>query len=132
MERAMAGAAELMEYCVAVGGALSGEHGIGLEKKQFMPLVFTEEDLDAMRRVRAAFAPENRLNPGTHTHTHTCTRSTNTHVQKHKHSHAHRHLHMPKFGLMTSFDVIYRGFNLLLGFRLCPESPLPPDTQSNC
>lgn len=64
MERAMAGAAELMEYCVAVGGALSGEHGIGLEKKQFMPLVFTEEDLAAMRRVRAAFAPENRLNPG--------------------------------------------------------------------
>ncbi len=64
MERAMAGAAELMEYCVAVGGSLSGEHGIGLEKKQFMPLVFTEEDLDAMRRVRAAFAPANRLNPG--------------------------------------------------------------------
>ncbi len=64
MERAMAGAAELMEYCVAVGGSLSGEHGIGLEKKQFMPLVFTKEDLDAMRRVRAAFAPANRLNPG--------------------------------------------------------------------
>ena len=64
MARAMAGAAELMEYCVAVGGSLSGEHGIGLEKKQFMPLVFTAEDLDAMRRVRAAFAPENRLNPG--------------------------------------------------------------------
>ena len=60
----MAGAAELMEYCVAVGGALSGEHGIGLEKKQFMPLVFTEADLNAMRRTRAAFAPENRLNPG--------------------------------------------------------------------
>ena len=64
MARAMAGAAELMEYCVAVGGSLSGEHGIGLEKKQFMPLVFTAEDLDAMRRVRAAFAPANRLNPG--------------------------------------------------------------------
>ena len=64
MSRAMAGAAELMEYCVAVGGSLSGEHGIGLEKKQFMPLVFTEEDLAAMRRVRAAFAPANRLNPG--------------------------------------------------------------------
>ena len=64
MARAMAGAAELMEYCVAVGGTLSGEHGIGLEKKQFMPLVFTEADLNAMRRTRAAFAPENRLNPG--------------------------------------------------------------------
>ncbi len=63
-ERAMAGAAELMEYCVALGGSLSGEHGIGLEKKQFMPLVFTEKDLDTMRLVRHAFAPYNRLNPG--------------------------------------------------------------------
>ncbi len=64
VEKAMAGASELMEYCVAVGGALSGEHGIGLEKKQFMPLVFTDEDLAAMRLVRDAFAPANRLNPG--------------------------------------------------------------------
>ena len=63
-ERAMAAASELMEYCVAVGGSLSGEHGIGLEKKQYMPLVFNEEDLDAMRRVRDSFAPANRLNPG--------------------------------------------------------------------
>ncbi len=64
MERAMAGAAELMEYCVAMGGTLSGEHGIGLEKKRFMPLVFTPADLAAMRLVRDAFAPDNRLNPG--------------------------------------------------------------------
>ena len=63
-ERAMAGAAELMEYCVAMGGTLSGEHGIGLEKKQFMPLVFTDADLAVMRRARDAFAPANRLNPG--------------------------------------------------------------------
>ena len=63
-ERAMAGAAELMEYCVAMGGTLSGEHGIGLEKKQFMPLVFTDADLAVMRRTRDAFAPANRLNPG--------------------------------------------------------------------
>ena len=60
----MAVAAELMEYCVAVGGTLSGEHGIGLEKKEFMPLVFTEGDMAVMRQVRDAFAPNNRLNPG--------------------------------------------------------------------
>ncbi|MFQ6026416.1 MAG: FAD-binding oxidoreductase [Dehalococcoidia bacterium] len=64
LERVMAAASELMEYCVAVGGSLSGEHGIGLEKKQYMPLVFNEEDLEAMRRVRDSFAPANRLNPG--------------------------------------------------------------------
>jgi glycolate oxidase len=64
LDRAMKAAAEIMEYCVAVGGTLSGEHGIGLEKKEFMPLVFTEADMAAMRKARDAFAPANRLNPG--------------------------------------------------------------------
>ena len=64
LPKVMAAAGELMEYCVEVGGTLSGEHGIGLEKKEFMPLVFTEEDMAAMRLARDAFAPANRLNPG--------------------------------------------------------------------
>ena len=64
LDRAMAGAAELMEYCVEMGGTLSGEHGIGLEKKHFMPLVFSNEDMAAMQQVRDAFAPANRINPG--------------------------------------------------------------------
>jgi glycolate oxidase len=63
-ERAMQAAAEMMEYCVAVGGTLSGEHGIGLEKKEYMPLVFNEADMQRMIQVRDAFAPGNRLNPG--------------------------------------------------------------------
>ncbi len=64
LDRVQAAASELMEYCVSVGGTLSGEHGIGLEKKEFMPLVFTEDDMAVMRQVRDAFAPSNRLNPG--------------------------------------------------------------------
>ena len=64
MENAMAAAAELMEECALLGGTLSGEHGIGLEKKEFMPLVYTDADMTAMQLVREAFAPENRLNPG--------------------------------------------------------------------
>ena len=64
MENAMAAAAELMEECAALGGTLSGEHGIGLEKKEFMPLVYTQDDMAAMQKVREAFAPANRLNPG--------------------------------------------------------------------
>ncbi len=64
MENAMAAAAELMEECALLGGTLSGEHGIGLEKKEFMPLVYTDADMAAMQRVREAFAPQNRLNPG--------------------------------------------------------------------
>ena len=53
-----------MEYCAAVGGTLSGEHGIGLEKKEFMPLVFNPDDMNAMKQARNAFAPKNNLNPG--------------------------------------------------------------------
>ena len=64
MDQAMAAAAELMQECAALGGTLSGEHGIGLEKKEFMPLVYTDDDMAAMQRVREAFAPQNRLNPG--------------------------------------------------------------------
>ncbi|MEK7814684.1 MAG: FAD-linked oxidase C-terminal domain-containing protein [Chloroflexota bacterium] len=56
--------AEVLKVCVAAGGTLTGEHGVGLEKKALMPLVFSEADLAAMRRVRDAFAPANRLNPG--------------------------------------------------------------------
>ena len=58
-----AGAA-VLEVCVQAGGTLSGEHGVGLEKKELMPLVFTEADMAAMREVRDAFAPARRLNPG--------------------------------------------------------------------
>ena len=56
--------AEVLEVCVAAGGALTGEHGVGLEKKEQMPLVYSEEDMAVMRRVRDAFAPGNRINPG--------------------------------------------------------------------
>ena len=45
-------------------GTLTGEHGVGLEKKEYMPLVFTNADMEAMKLVRDAFAPGNRLNPG--------------------------------------------------------------------
>ena len=64
LPKAMQAAAELMEYCAEVGGTLSGEHGIGLEKKEFMPLVFSDDDMAVMRLARDAFAPQNRLNPG--------------------------------------------------------------------
>jgi glycolate oxidase subunit GlcD len=55
---------EIMKLCVGVGGSLSGEHGIGYEKKDFMGLVFSDPDLDAMMRVKRVFNPDGRLNPG--------------------------------------------------------------------
>ena len=49
--------------CVAAGGTLSGEHGIGLEKRDAMVLVFSEADLEAQKWLREAFDPEGRCNP---------------------------------------------------------------------
>ena len=63
LDRVLAAADELVRLCVDAGGALSGEHGIGLEKRDFMPLVFTEEDLSAQACVRSAFDPDGRMNP---------------------------------------------------------------------
>jgi FAD/FMN-containing dehydrogenase len=54
---------EIMKLCADVGGSLSGEHGIGYEKKEFMDLVFTEADLDTMMRVKRVFNPDGLLNP---------------------------------------------------------------------
>jgi glycolate oxidase subunit GlcD len=62
--RVVAAGREIMEACLRAGGALSGEHGIGLEKKDFMPLLFTPDDLEVMSRVRIAFNPDDLLNPG--------------------------------------------------------------------
>jgi glycolate oxidase len=53
----------ILEACVAAGGVLSGEHGIGLEKREHMPMVFGPDDLDAQARLRDAFDPEGRANP---------------------------------------------------------------------
>jgi glycolate oxidase len=63
-KRVVAAGIEIMTFCVAVGGALTGEHGVGMEKNELMPLMFTPDDLALMERVRAAFNPTGRLNPG--------------------------------------------------------------------
>ncbi|HEX4543843.1 MAG TPA: FAD-linked oxidase C-terminal domain-containing protein [Candidatus Acidoferrum sp.] len=64
LERAMQASAEIIRYCVEVGGALTGEHGVGMEKSELMPLLFSEADFDLMRRVHDAFNPDSSLNPG--------------------------------------------------------------------
>ena len=63
-EAALAIAGEILELCVEVGGVLSGEHGIGLEKLEYMPLMFTDADMDAMARLDPAFAVNGMFNPG--------------------------------------------------------------------
>ncbi|BCB86359.1 FAD-linked oxidase C-terminal domain-containing protein [Phytohabitans suffuscus] len=63
-ERAEALSTAIAELCVELGGSLSGEHGIGTDKACSMPLMFSEDDLATMRRLRAAFDPEGLCNPG--------------------------------------------------------------------
>ena len=62
--RALEIGGEILKLCVEVGGFLSGEHGIGLEKQEYMPLMFTDDDLEAMAKLKPAFATNDRFNPG--------------------------------------------------------------------
>jgi glycolate oxidase len=62
-ERVHAAGDAIIRACVAAGGVLSGEHGIGLEKRDAMPLIFSADDLDAQARLRDAFDPEGAANP---------------------------------------------------------------------
>jgi glycolate oxidase len=55
--------ARILELCIAKGGSITGEHGVGEEKKQMMAKMFSEPDLDTMQRVRCAFDPLNLSNP---------------------------------------------------------------------
>jgi glycolate oxidase len=63
-ENAMQASTEIIRYCVEVGGSLSGEHGIGMEKSELMPLLFSDADFSLMRRVHDAVNPKCALNPG--------------------------------------------------------------------
>ena len=63
MDRVHAAGDEIVRASVAAGGVLSGEHGIGLEKRDFMPLLFSAVDLDLQARLRDAFDPDGTANP---------------------------------------------------------------------
>lgn len=63
IERVLAASHEILQECLDCGGSVTGEHGIGVEKINFMNKMFTSDDLDVMRRFRGAFNPDNRLSP---------------------------------------------------------------------
>jgi glycolate oxidase len=64
LERAEELGSEILKLCVSVGGVLTGEHGVGVEKRDLMGEMFSEEDLKQQQRVKCAFDPESLLNPG--------------------------------------------------------------------
>ena len=75
--------AEILTLCVEVGGVLTGEHGVGVEKRDLMGTMFTESDLAHQQRVKCAFDPAGRLNPGkVFPILHRCAELGRVHVRK--------------------------------------------------
>jgi glycolate oxidase len=64
LEKTEAFGAEILKLCVEVGGVLTGEHGVGVEKRDLMPAMFTEDDLNQQQRLKCAFDAGGLLNPG--------------------------------------------------------------------
>jgi glycolate oxidase len=64
LERAEDFGADILRYCVEVGGVLTGEHGVGIEKRDLMAEMFTEDDMKQQQRLKCAFDPDQLLNPG--------------------------------------------------------------------
>ena len=64
LDKARAAGAEILDHCLSVGGSITGEHGVGMEKNEIMDRQFKPETLEMMGAFKRLFDPENRLNPG--------------------------------------------------------------------
>jgi glycolate oxidase len=82
-ERAENFGSDILRLCVSVGGVLTGEHGVGIEKRDLMGEMFTEEDLKQQQRLKCAFDPNQLLNPGkVYPTLHRCAELGRMHVHK--------------------------------------------------
>jgi glycolate oxidase len=83
LDRAEAFGNDILRLCVEVGGVLTGEHGVGVEKRDLMPAMFDDIDLQQQERVKAAFDPAMLLNPGkVFPSLHRCAEMGRMHVHK--------------------------------------------------
>jgi glycolate oxidase len=57
-------AGEILMMCIRHGGSITGEHGIGVEKRNYLPAMFNKQDIEAMQRLRRAFDPQEIANRG--------------------------------------------------------------------
>jgi len=94
LESAEAFGADILRLCVEVGGVLTGEHGVGVEKRDLMPVMFDKVDLDQQLRLKCAFDPDGLLNPGkVFPQLHRCAELGRVHV----HRGALPHPELPRF-----------------------------------
>jgi len=83
IERAEAFGADILKLCVDVGGVLTGEHGVGVEKRDLMPYQFQPEDIRHQQRLKCAFDPDGLLNPGkVFPELHRCAEMGRLHVRR--------------------------------------------------
>ncbi len=86
--------ADILRLCVEVGGVLTGEHGVGVEKRDLMETMFNEDDLAQQQRLKCAFDPTQILNPGkVFPKLHRCAELGRVHVHKGQ----HRFPELPRF-----------------------------------
>src|SRR5881396_1967324 len=71
-QKVEAASAEIMQACIAAGGTITGEHGVGIDKLRYMPMIFDAESLGAMQALRRVFDPDERVNPGKVVPVHAC------------------------------------------------------------
>ena len=111
LDRAEQFGADILRLCVEVGGVLTGEHGVGVEKRDLMPVMFSEADLNQQQRLKCAFDDKSLLNPGKVFPTlHRCAELGRMHVHAGRVRvsgysailSAHQHALQMKFGLFTS------------------------------
>ena len=94
LEKAEEFGAEILRLCVKVGGVLTGEHGVGVEKRDLMGEMFNEDDLKHQQRLKCAFDPESLLNPGKMFPTlHRCAELGRVHIHRGR----MRHPDLPRF-----------------------------------
>jgi glycolate oxidase len=94
LEKAEAFGADILRLCVEVGGVLTGEHGVGVEKRDLMEVMFDADDLKHQQRLKCAFDPQGLLNPGkVYPTLHRCAELSQVHV----HGGAHRFPDLPRF-----------------------------------
>ena len=94
LEKAESFGADILRLCVEVGGVLTGEHGVGVEKRDLMGVMFDEDDLKQQQRVKCAFDPDGLLNPGkVFPQLHRCAELGKMHV----HAGQLRFSHLPRF-----------------------------------